>query len=512
MTSTESVLAEESTAAEKSALPKSVHVLVVGAGFAGIAAVSRILRDDPDADVLVIERAHDVGGTWRDNTYPGCACDVPTSLYSFSFAPSPEWSHTFARQPEIYRYLRGVVDKSGLGNRIITDCSLDSARWDAAQNLWIVETSKGIVHADVLVAATGALSTPKFPDVPGLEKFTGTVFHSATWDHEQDLTGRRIAVIGTGASAVQFVPEIVDRAERLTVFQRTPAWVVPRLDRTLSKVERTLYRKFPAVQKAVRGTIYSYRELYVTALAHNPWVLPAVSVVAKAHLRRQVKNPRTRAALTPDFTIGCKRMLLSNDWLSTLDRTDVDLVTSGLTEITADSVLDASGNHYPVDTIIFATGFTPTEPPVSHVLTGLDGRTLAEHWDGSPNAFRGTTVHGFPNLFLMYGPNTNLGHSSIVYMLESQANYLASALEKMREGGIASVEVTEASQRQYNSWIHDSLAGTVWNSGGCSSWYLDAEGRNPVMWPTYTFTFRNSTRTFDLADYASAVARKGVRV
>lgn len=493
-------------------LPESVRVLVVGAGFAGIAAASRILDEDPGADVVIIERAGDVGGTWRDNTYPGCACDVPTSLYSFSFAPSPDWTHTFARQPEIYRYLRGVVDKSGLRDRIVTDCELTGATWDGVRSVWNVETSKGSVTADVVVAATGALSTPKFPQVPGVEKFAGTMFHSATWNHDHDLTGERVAVIGTGASAVQFVPEIADRTARLTVFQRTPAWVVPRLDRTLGRIEKALYRRFPASQKAVRGVIYGYREAYVTALAHHPKVLPLVTNVAKVHLRRQVKNPAKRAALMPDFMLGCKRMLLSNDWLKTLDRDDVDLVASGLTEITENSVIDADGNAHQVDTIIFATGFTPTEPPVSHALVGTDGRTLAEHWAGSPNAFKGTTVHGFPNLFLMYGPNTNLGHSSIVYMLESQANYVVSALAQLEERRLASVEVTEHAQRQYNSWIHDSLDGTVWNTGGCSSWYLDSEGKNPVMWPTYTFRFRNSTRTFDMSQYTGVPAKEGQQV
>ncbi len=493
-------------------IPKSVQVLVVGAGFAGIAAATRILDADPTANVLVIERAGDVGGTWRDNTYPGCACDVPTSLYSFSFAPSPDWTHTFARQPEIYRYLRGVVEKTGLRDRIVTGCELLSATWDGEQSHWKVKTAKGSLTADVLVAATGALSTPKFPAVAGIEKFAGTMFHSATWNHEHDLTGQRVAVIGTGASAVQFVPEIVDRAQRLTVFQRTPAWVVPRLDRTLGKLEKAMYRRLPVSQKVVRGIIYSYREAYVAALAHHPKVLPLISNVAKLHLRMQVKDPIKRAALTPDFVLGCKRMLLSNDWLETLDRDDVDLVNSGLTEITEDAVIDADGNSYPVDAIIFATGFTPTEPPISHALVGTDGRTLAQHWDGSPNAYRGTTVHGFPNLFLMYGPNTNLGHSSIVYMLESQANYVASALQQMREHGLASVEVVETTQQQYNSWIHDSLQGTVWNAGGCSSWYLDSEGRNPVMWPTYTFKFRAATRTFDAENYKSIPASKGVTV
>ncbi|WP_308051304.1 MULTISPECIES: NAD(P)/FAD-dependent oxidoreductase [Nocardiaceae] len=484
-----------------SALPQQVDVLVVGAGFAGLAAVAKILAADPSADVTVIERASEVGGTWRDNTYPGCACDVPTSLYSFSFAPSPKWSHTFARQPELFDYLQSVVERLNLRDRIVTDCELLSADWSDTDQRWTVQTSKGAASVRVLIAATGALSTPKIPDVPGIDTFQGTVFHSATWNHEHDLTGERVAVIGTGASAVQFVPEIVDKAQRLTVFQRTPAWVIPRLDRTIGRVERTLYEKVPAAHRAVRGLIYGYREAYVTVLADNPWMLPAVKAFAKANLKRQVKNPTKRAALTPDYAPGCKRLLLSNDWLRTLDRPDVDLVTSGLTSVTENGVVDASGRNYEVDTIIFATGFTPTEPPVSHLLRGSDGRTLAERWGGSPQAHLGTTVAGFPNLFLMYGPNTNLGHSSIVYMLESQANYVVSALSEMRDHHATAVEVSESAQQQHNSWVDSSLDGTVWNAGGCSSWYLDANGRNSTMWPTYTFRFRNKTRTFDTSNY-----------
>ncbi|MDR6911459.1 cation diffusion facilitator CzcD-associated flavoprotein CzcO [Rhodococcus fascians] len=484
-----------------SALPQQLDVLVVGAGFAGLAAVAKILAADPSADVTVIERASEVGGTWRDNTYPGCACDVPTSLYSFSFAPSPKWSHTFARQPELFDYLQSVVERLNLRDRIVTDCELLSADWSDTDQRWTVQTSKGAASVRVLIAATGALSTPKIPDVPGIDTFQGTVFHSATWNHEHDLTGERVAVIGTGASAVQFVPEIVDKAQRLTVFQRTPAWVIPRLDRTIGRVERTLYGKVPAAHRAVRGIIYGYREAYVTVLADNPWMLPAVKAFAKANLKRQVKNPTKRAALTPDYAPGCKRLLLSNDWLRTLDRPDVDLVTSGLTSVTENGVVDASGRNYEVDTIIFATGFTPTEPPVSHLLRGSDGRTLAERWGGSPQAHLGTTVAGFPNLFLMYGPNTNLGHSSIVYMLESQANYVVSALSEMRDHHATAVEVSESAQQQHNSWVDSSLDGTVWNAGGCSSWYLDANGRNSTMWPTYTFRFRNKTRTFDTSNY-----------
>jgi cation diffusion facilitator CzcD-associated flavoprotein CzcO len=485
-----------------------VHTLVVGAGFAGLAAAAAVLHADPRADLLIIERADEVGGTWRDNTYPGCACDVPTSLYSFSFAPSAKWSHTFARQPEIRRYLTSVADETGLRRHLITGCELLGATWDEDRQCWQVHTSLGALTATVLVAATGALSTPKLPDVPGLGRFDGTVFHSATWNHDHDLTGDRVAVIGTGASAVQFVPEIADRTSHLTVFQRTPAWVMPRLDRTLGRLEKTIYRRIPFVQKLVRCTVYTYREGYLALLAHLTWLLPLVQLIAKARLRRQVPDPALRAALTPDFRIGCKRILLTNDWLPTLARDDVEVVTTALTEVTEKGVRDGTGRLHDVDTIIFATGFTPTEPPVAHLLTGTEGTTLAEHWAGSPSAHLGITVPGFPNLFLMYGPNTNLGHSSIVYMLESQAAYLAAALRVMRAEGLASVDVRPQAEHTYNAWVNDALTNTVWNSGGCSSWYLDSRGRNSVMWPTFTFRFRARTKTFDVTNYDTRRTRQ----
>lgn len=489
-------------------LPASVHTLVVGAGFAGLAAAAAVLRAEPKADLLIIERADEVGGTWRDNTYPGCACDVPTSLYSFSFAPSAKWSHTFARQPEIYRYLTSVADQTGLRRHLVTGCELLGASWDEDGQCWQVRTSLGALTATVLVAATGALSTPKLPDVPGLNDFGGTVFHSATWNHDHDLTGERVAVIGTGASAVQFVPEIADRTAHLTVFQRTPAWVMPRLDRTLGRVEKALYRRMPLAQKVVRATVYGYREIYLAALAHLTWLLSLVQLVARVLLYRQVPDPALRKALTPNFTIGCKRILLTNDWLPTLSRDDVEVVTSALTEITKTGVCDGAGKQHEVDTIIFATGFTPTEPPVAHLLAGTDGGTLAAHWAGSPSAHLGITVAGFPNMFLMYGPNTNLGHSSIVYMLESQAAYLAAALDTMRTEGLRSVEVRPEVQGAHNTWVNDALSNTVWNSGGCSSWYLDSQGRNSVMWPTFTFRFRARTKAFDVASYKTQRTRQ----
>ncbi len=449
------------------ALPAHVRTLVVGAGFAGLGIAATLLRADPSADVLVIERGDDVGGTWRDNTYPGCACDVPTALYSFSFAPSPEWGHTFARQPEILAYLQQVAADTGVRPRVVTGCGLLGAEWDTPAQLWRVRTSLGQLTASVVVAATGTLSEPKLPDIDGLESFRGTAFHSARWEHTHDLRGERVAVIGTGASAVQFVPEIADTVAHLTV----------------------------------RGVVYSYREGYVVVLAKVTRALPVVTLVAKVLMRNQVRERGLRAALTPSYTLGCKRLLLSATWLPTLTRPDVDLVTTGIDRVTERGVVDNDGVEHLVDTIVFGTGFTATEPPVAHLLRGRDGASLAQHWAGSPHAYRGSTVAGFPNLFLMYGPNTNLGHSSIVYMLESQAAYIRDALSTMDVRGLAVVDVSPAAQRRYNDRIAEALARTVWNAGGCSSWYIDSTGRNSAMWPTFTWTFRRLTRRFDVENY-----------
>ena len=482
-------------------LPRHVRTLVVGAGFGGIAMAAKLLREDPEADVVVIEQAANIGGTWRDNTYPGCACDVPSNLYSYSFALNPDWGHSYSRQPEILAYLQRTAEQTGVLGRTVTDCTLLGADWDSEAQLWRVLTTLGELTAQVVVAATGTLSHPKLPDIPGLAEFAGTTFHSARWDHEHELKGKRVAVIGTGASAIQFVPEIVDEVAHLTVFQRTAAWVVPRPDGSASPRTRALYRRVPLVQKAVRGGVYILLEILALVYAHLPRALPLLSVIPRRYLRNNVPDPERRAALTPHYTLGCKRLLFSNQWIPTLARPDVALVTSGIDHISAGGIIDRSGVEHAADTIIFGTGFTPTEPPVAHLLRGCDGTTLAEHWAGSPHAHRGTTVAGFPNLFLMYGPNTNLGHSSIVYMLESQAAYISDALSTMQRQRVASVDVRPEAQEQYNQRIEHQLSGTVWNSGGCSSWYIDHTGRNSVMWPTFTWRFRELTKHFDPEHY-----------
>lgn len=481
-----------------------IDLLVVGAGFGGIAMADRLSGEGRGRDLLVVEAADSVGGTWRDNTYPGCACDVPTALYSLSRHAHPGWSHSFGRQPEIRAYLESVTDRIGLRDRLVTSCEVTAAVWDTEPAHWIVDTSRGRVRARHLVVASGALSAPSIPRLPGMESFEGEVFHSARWRHDIPLEGRRVAVVGTGASAVQFVPEIAGPAEHVTVFQRTPGWILPRLDRSISERRQRLYRRFPFVQRLVRGRIYLIRELYVVVFTRAQFLLRFFEWFARFYLFLKVRDRRMRRALTPDFSIGCKRVLLSSNWLPALTRSNLTLVPGAASAVTPRGLVADDGTEYPADVIIFGTGFQPTEPPISRVVTGTDGRTLAEHWNGSPRAHNGITVAGFPNMFLLYGPNTNLGHSSIVYMLESQADHVLRLLDLAGRGSRRTVEVRPEVEESYAARMDRELAHTVWNQGGCSSWYIDSRGRNSLQWPTFTFRYREQVRTVDPDDFVVA--------
>ena len=483
---------------------EQIDLVVVGAGFGGIAMADRLLGEGRGRDFLVVEAADSVGGTWRDNTYPGCACDVPTALYSLSRHAHPGWSHSFGRQPEIRAYLESVTDRIGLRDRLVTSCEVTAAVWDSASAHWVVDTSRGRIRARDLVVASGALSAPSIPRLPGLESFEGQVFHSARWRHDIPLEGRRVAVVGTGASAVQFVPEIAGPAEHVTVFQRTPGWILPRLDRSISGRRQRLYRRFPLVQRLIRGRIYLGRELYVVVFTRAQFLLRFFEWFARFYLFLKVRDRRMRRALTPDFSIGCKRVLLTSNWLPALTRSDVTLVSGAASAVTPRGLVADDGTEHPADVIIFGTGFQPTEPPISRVITGADGRTLAEHWDGSPRAHNGITVAGFPNLFLLYGPNTNLGHSSIVYMLESQADHVLRLLDLAGREARRTIEVRPEVEESYAARMDRELAHTVWNQGGCSSWYIDSRGRNSLQWPTFTFRYREQVRTVDPDDFVLA--------
>jgi cation diffusion facilitator CzcD-associated flavoprotein CzcO len=475
-------------------------VVIVGAGFGGLGAAIRLAQEGTH-DFVVLERGSDVGGTWSANTYPGCQCDVPSNLYSFSFAPKPDWSHSYPEQPQILAYLRDCVRRFGIGDRIRLNCEMLGATWAAEERRWRIETSDGELSARLLVAAPGLLSEPTMPLIPGLESFRGHVFHSAAWDHEHELTGERVALFGTGATAVQIAPRIQPQVERMHVFQRTPPWVLPHADRVISPWLRRAYRVVPGLQRLARAGVYALRELLVVGMAYEPRLLKLVELVCLAHMRRQVPDPELRRQLTPRYSAGCKRTLLSNDWYPTLTAPNVELVSAPIAKITEHGVLTQDGTEREVDTLICATGFSPTDPPIARRLVGRDGRTLSDVWAGSPHAYLGTTVVGFPNLFLLYGPNLNLGHSSIVYMLEAQIHYVLEALRTMRERGADTLEVREEAEARWNSYVQQRLQRSVWNTGGCASWYLDANGRNSVQWPDFTFNFRRRVDRFHADDY-----------
>ena len=484
---------------------RSADVVIVGAGFSGLAVAYR-LKEAGFEDFVILERGDDVGGTWHYNTYPGCQCDVPSHLYSFSFAPNPEWSRTYSEQAEIKRYIRDTAERAGLVPHIRLGCEVTGAAWDDEACRWRVETTDGEYTGRVLVSGHGGLSEPALPDVPGLDGFEGTWFHSAQWNHHHDVRGERIAVVGTGASAIQIVPRLQPIVESLHLFQRTPAWVTPHRDRPITEAERTLYRRVPAAQKAVRSAVYWTRELLVPGLAFHPPLQKPIQKLALQHLKAQVRDPELREKLTPDFTIGCKRILPSNHFYPALTEPNAEVIASGVAEVRPRSIVAQDGTEREVDTIVFGTGFRVTDIPMAGMIRGRDGRSLDEHWQGSPRAYRGTTVPGFPNLFLMVGPNTGLGHTSIVHMAESQTAYVVDALRLMRERGVESVEPKPAAQQAWIDDVDAKLERSVWNTGGCASWYLDRTGRNSTLWPDFTWKYRLLMRRFDASSYVARAA------
>ncbi|HEX8000562.1 MAG TPA: NAD(P)/FAD-dependent oxidoreductase [Pyrinomonadaceae bacterium] len=484
----------------------SARVAIIGSGFGGLGAAIRLKQEGLE-DFVILERASDVGGTWRDNTYPGCACDVESHLYSFSFAPSPEWTHSFSPQPEIWAYLKRCARDFGLLPHIRFQHEVREAAWEEDAQRWRIETSQGSFTASVLVMAAGALSEPRLPQLPGLENFQGKVFHSARWEHDYDLTERRVAVVGTGASAIQFVPEIQPRVSKLHIFQRTPPWIVPRRDRRLSERERRLFRRFPAAQRAVRASIYLFRELFLLGFRHL-WLAGQIEKLARRHLERQVTDPTLRAKLLPDYAIGCKRILISNNYFPSLMRSNVEVITEGIAEVRESSIVDRSGVEREVDAIIFGTGFRVTDPPLAAHIRGRGGRTLSEVWAGSPQAHAGTTVAGFPNLFILLGPNTGLGHNSVVYMIEAQIEHLLAALKYMWRRGACAIEPRPEAQSAFVAEVQKRMEGTVWIAGGCASWYLDSTGRNSTIWPDFTWRFRRRVARLNRDEYVLSFPEK----
>ena len=486
-------------------VPSDVDIAIVGAGFAGLAMAIR-LEEAGFEDFVVLERGDEVGGTWWVNTYPGCGCDVPSHLYSFSFAPNPDWTRTYSRQPEIEAYLKRVARDTGAERHIRLRTTVMGASWDEGAGRWTVETDRGTVSARVLVSAAGALSDPKTPEIDGLENFEGHTFHSAQWDHRYPLEGKRVAVIGTGASAIQFVPAIAPKVARMHVFQRTAPWIMPHTDRPIRPRERMLYRRLPVLQKLVRGGVYAGRELFVLGFVKQPKLMKVAEKIARKHMDHQISDPELRRKVEPDYTIGCKRILPSNKWYPALGRDNVELVTDPIARVERNAVVTESGARHEVDTIIFGTGFNVVDMPVARYVRGRGGKTMEESWEGSPRAYLGSAVPGFPNLFMLLGPNTGLGHSSMVYMIESQVAYVMEALKELRRRGVGIAEVRREVADAYNEALDERMESTVWTSG-CSSWYLDDTGRNPTLWPDWTFAFRRRASRFEPSEYELRPAR-----
>jgi cation diffusion facilitator CzcD-associated flavoprotein CzcO len=485
-------------------LPSHVRIAIVGAGFSGIGAAIALANEGYGEDLILLERRSDVGGTWYDNSYPGCRCDVPSNLYSFSFAPNPNWSETFSAQPEIERYLQATARRYGVTEKVAFDTTLRAASWDPAAAVWRIETSRGALTANFLVNGGGGLSEPFVPDLPGAATFAGTAFHSAQWNHAHDLTGRRVAIIGTGASTIQFLPVVQRSAGHITLFQRTPPWVFPHRNRPTKAIERAAYKRLPWTQRFSRARNYWTGEAVLgSLLIRNSTKLVRLEGLAKKFLARQISDPQLRAKLTPTYTPGCKRLLQSNDYYPALQRPNVALETEKIIELRPGGIVTADGAVHEVDTIIYGTGFRITNNPMAEKVRGVDGRTLKEHWANTGmEAYCGTTIPGFPNYFMMAGPNTGIGHTSLVVMIEAQVAHVVGALRALKVRGADVIDVRPEVLAKWSAEVQTKAAPTVWNSGGCSSWYLDDAGRNTTLWPDYTFRFVRRTRSFDPDDYA----------
>jgi cation diffusion facilitator CzcD-associated flavoprotein CzcO len=481
--------------------PARTHfeVAIAGAGFSGLGLAMALKKAGLD-DFVILERAGDLGGTWRDNTYPGCACDIPSVLYSWTAEQNPDWSQAFAGQAEIWDYMRQVVSHHDLERHIRFNCEVMSMRWDSDRQRWEAQTSQGTLTAEIAVSAVGALADPAIPDLPGLERFEGKVFHSARWDHDHDLTGREVAVVGTGASAIQFVPEIQPRVKRLNLFQRTPPWVMPRANPPIPQSWRRRFAEYPKLQRTVRAGVFSLFESFHAIFAH-----PALSRLperrARNHIARQVPDPALRERLTPTYRVGCKRILGSNEWYPAIASENVDVISAGIREVTPTGIVDQDGVEHPVDTIIFGTGFKVTDPPISHRVTGPDGTTLADGWGGSPQAHLGVAVAGFPNFFMLLGPNTGLGHNSVLLMVEAQIKYLMQALHYRRDWGYATIMPRADVQRRWVAEVDAGTRGSVWTAGGCVSWYLDSTGRNSTLWPGTVRAYQRRLAHFEPSEY-----------
>jgi cation diffusion facilitator CzcD-associated flavoprotein CzcO len=491
-------LADEATVRKD---PVRTRALIIGTGFSGLGMAIALQRQN--VDFLLLEKADEIGGTWRDNTYPGCACDIPSHMYSFSFEPKPDWRHMWSFQPEIFDYLKGVTDKYGLRRYVRFNSRVGRAHWDEDEQAWHVFTDAGHEYvAQFLISGAGGLHIPLIPDIEGIDEFGGDTFHSAQWNHDVDITGKRVAVIGTGASAIQIVPEIVGDVAELQVYQRTPPWVMPRVNNTFPEWTQRMFATVPGARALVRAGIYWIHEAVGFAMTQQPRLLKLGELLGRWNIRRSVKDRELRHKLTPNYRAGCKRILNSDTYYWGIAHPNTRVVTEGIARMTADGIVTTDGQEHPVDVVVFATGFHVTDSYTYVDIKGSGGEDLVDRWNREGiQAHRGIAVAGMPNLFFLLGPNTALGHNSVVFMIESQIRYVAKAIAAVDKSGASSLAPSRHAQDQFNAELQGDLAKTVWNTGGCRSWYMDSHGVNRTLWSGMTWQYWLATRRFRSSEY-----------
>lgn len=482
----------------------SHDVIVIGSGFSGIGAGIRLTQEGIN-DFIILEKHQDLGGTWRDNTYPGCECDVPSALYSYSFSQNKDWSKVFAGQKEILSYTEKTARDFGIMPFLRFGINVQNIIWQEAQQNWLVHTEHGIYQANKVISCVGYLHEPILPTLSGLENFNGEVFHSSRWNHDLDLTGKRVAVIGTGASAIQFIPEIQPKVKELVAFQRTPQWILPKPDIKLNKLVRGIFR-LPFTLNLFRKTLYLGMEAFGLGF-RNPAMLKRLQGLAKWHINRHIKDEELKKKITPDYTMGCKRVLLSNHYYKALAQDNIEVVASGVDKIEGNTIIASNGEEYEADVIILGTGFHVSDVPIAKHVQGKSGKTMNDIWQGSPEAYRGTTITDFPNFFLILGPNLAIGHNSAFIIIEAQLNYVMGALTEMRDSKLSRLEVNSQAQKTYNEKVQQDLQTTVWNTGGCSSYYIDENGKNSIGFPWSTLKLRRMLANFDSQAYSLDMTR-----
>jgi cation diffusion facilitator CzcD-associated flavoprotein CzcO len=475
---------------------QSYRTVIIGAGFSGLGLALR-LKESGEDSFIVLEREKDLGGSWRDNVYPGVQCDIQSHLYSYSFMPNPRWSRVYAPGPEIWAYMQdcarkgGVLDRMSYGNEVL------SAVWNEDRGLWEIEAARGRYEAEILIAASGHLSDPRYPDIEGIDGFAGEIFHSSRWDRNADLEGKRVGVLGTGASALQIIPEVAKVAGHLTVFQRSAPYVTPREDREYTETEKRMFERLPETAKNLRREIFWGNEARFPQRRSIEAFIDKVKNLALGHLAAQVPDPELRAKLTPDYQIGCKRILLSNNYYPTFLRDNVTLEATGIARVEGNRVVMKDGTSHELDVLIVATGFEASDLPISYRVRGANGLLLSEHWAGGGQAFACATVNGFPNLFVMNGPNSGLGAGSVLFIIETQIDYILGAYAEMKRRGANRIEVTLEAENSFAAMVDKKAQGTVWLDGGCKSWYVDQRnGRLTTIWPDFMTHFKQINGVF----------------